>query len=104
MLYAGQTPGWISETRKEAGLTGNQVMPRNKNDMIAMLNNKNKPILDVLKNTEYNKMQEPLKHDYPVLTGMAPKLSVCKGNGNDGNGRRGKDGTRGMRKGRRRGS
>ena len=81
-------------------MTGNKVMPRNKNDMIAMLNNKNKPILDVLKNTEYNKMQAPLKYDYPVLSGVAPKLSVCKGNGYDGGERLGKDGTRGMRKGR----
>ena len=64
-------------------------MPRNKNDMIAMLTNKNKPILDILKNTEYNKIQAPLKYDYPVLTGMAPKLSICNGNGNDGNGGRG---------------
>ena len=84
MLYAGQTPGWITKTRKEAGLTGNKVMPRNKNDMIAMLNNKNKAMLNILKNTVYNKIQTPLKYDYPVLTGTAPKLSVCNGNGNDG--------------------
>ena len=58
-------------------------MPTNKNDMIAMLNNKNKPMLDILKNTEYNKIQAPLKYDYPVLTGTAPKLSVCQGSGND---------------------
>ena len=59
-------------------------MPRNKNDMIQMLQNKNKPMLDILKNTEYNKLQAPLKYDYPILTGTAPKLSVCYGNGNNG--------------------
>ena len=58
-------------------------MPTNKNDMIAMLNNKNKPMLDILKNTEYNKIQAPLKYDYPVLTETAPKLNVCQGRGND---------------------
>ena len=89
MLYVGQTPAWITPTRKEAGLKGDKIMPRNKKDMIEMLKKKNKPILDILKNTALNKMQAPLKYDYPVLTGTAPKLSICNGNGNDGNGGRG---------------
>ena len=92
MLYAGQTPGWITSTRKEAGLTGDKIMPRNKKDMIKLLKKKNKPIFDVLKNKKYNKMQAPLKYDYPVLSGTAPKFSVCKANdGNDGDGGNGGD-------------
>ena len=81
MLYAGQTPAWISSTRKEAGLTGDKIMPRTQKAMIKMLKNKNQPILDILKNTAYNQLQAPLKFDYPVLSGTAPKFTVCKGSG-----------------------
>ena len=86
MLYAGQTPAWITPTRDVAGLKGDKTMPRTKSAMIKLLKKKNKPILDLLKNTKYNKFQAPLKYDYPVLSGSASKFTACKGNGNGGNG------------------
>ena len=61
-------------------------MPRTKEDMIKRLKKTNKPLLQILKNTKYNKMQAPLKYDYPVLSGTAPKFTVCTGNGGGGNG------------------
>ena len=60
-------------------------MPRTKKAMIKLLKKKNKPLLELLENTTYNKFQAPLKYDYPVLAGTAPKLTVC-GNGNAGGG------------------
>ena len=87
LLYAGQTPAWITPTRDQAGLKGDKTMPRTKNAMIKLLKKKNKPILDLLKNTKYNKFQAPLKYDYPVVSGTAPKLTVCNGgDGGDGAG------------------
>ena len=95
MLYAGQTPAWISPTRKEAGLKGDKIMPRTKSDMIKRLEKTNKPLLQILKNTKYNQMQAPLKYDYPVLSGAAPKFTVCTGNGGGGNGGNGGGGNGG---------
>lgn len=81
MIYAGQTPAWITKFRKEAGLTGDQVMPTTKATMIALLKKKNKPLLDVLQNKKYNQLQKPMTFDYPVVSGTAPTLTACASNG-----------------------
>ena len=91
MIYAGQKPAWSSNFRREAGLTGDKVMPTTKATMIKLLKKKNKPLLDVLQNTKYNQLQKPMTFDYPVVSGTAPKLTACvaSGGGNNGGGNNG---------------
>ena len=84
MIYAGQTPAWQCVTRREAGLEEEKTMPRSKGDMIRRLEKTNKPLLELLRNTTYNTIQVPLTYDYPVLSGTAPKFTVCNGNGGNG--------------------
>ena len=79
MILAGQKPQWITWSRREAGLKGDQVMPKTSEAMKALLAKKNKPILDLWKNKKYHQLQKPLTFKYPVVKKTAPKLSVCSG-------------------------
>ena len=77
MILAGQTPGWIASFRNEAGLKGDKVMQKTSTAMKALVAKKNKPLLDLWKNTKYNQLQKPMTFTYPVVKKTAPKLSVC---------------------------
>ena len=78
MLYAGQEPGWISNFRDEAGLQGDEVMPRTQEEMLQRLQEKSMPLLEVLQNSDYNQLQNPIMYDYPVNSGInAVQLTPC---------------------------
>jgi len=77
MILAGQKPSWIASFRNAAGLKGDKVMPKTSEAMKALLEKKNKPILDLWKNKKYNQLQNPMTFTYPVVKKTAPKLSVC---------------------------
>jgi len=77
MILAGQKPSWIASFRNAAGLKDDKVMPTTSKAMEVLLAKKNKPILDLWKNTKYNQLQKPMTFTYPVVKKTAPKLSVC---------------------------
>ena len=79
MILAGQKPQWITWSRREAGLKGDQVMPKTSEAMKALLAKKNKPILDLWKNKKYHQLQKPMSFNYPVVKCpcATPKFKVC---------------------------
>ena len=77
MIYAGQTPAWIATMRDEAGLTGDNVMPKTRTAMVQLLEKKNKPMLNLLRNKKYNPLQKKMTFDYPLVSATSPKLVVC---------------------------
>ena len=78
MLYAGQTPAWISNFRDEKGLTGDEVMPKTQEAMLTRLQEKSMPLLEVLQNADYNQLQKPITYDYPVVSGTnVVQLTAC---------------------------